>query len=171
MFVHDSGVTTQQKRGLGHVKWFSRSDWEDRPRSVPIRSPASTGEGYLYFLLAGGNQVAFVLVFHRPGSLLHWRRSLIRQEFGGRAGVGGSMERLTFGLAMSRWSDPDGAVRSLPCSRCFNQGGQRTETHTIGFMGLGCVICWVLGLRLMFNGPGPGLWPGSKFSAHMWYLS
>ncbi|KAL6183043.1 hypothetical protein ACLB2K_044454 [Fragaria x ananassa] len=26
MFVHDSGVATQQKRGLGHVKWFSRSD-------------------------------------------------------------------------------------------------------------------------------------------------
>ncbi|KAL6129767.1 hypothetical protein ACLB2K_073116 [Fragaria x ananassa] len=84
---------------------------------------------------------------------------MIRQEFEGRAGVGGSTERLTCGVAASHWSDPSTAVvRSLPCSRGFNPGGQRTGTHTIGFMGLGCVICWVLGLHLMFN--GPGFWLG-----------
>ncbi|KAL6198247.1 hypothetical protein ACLB2K_028039 [Fragaria x ananassa] len=117
----------------------------------------------MYLLLEGANQVGFVLVLHIFGSLLHWRRSSIQHEFGWRAGVGGSMERLTCGMAASCWSDPDGAarsttvVRSLPCSRGFNLGGQCTGTHTIGFMGLGCVICWVLGLCLIFNGPVSGL--------------
>lgn len=44
MSVHKSGMATRQKRGPGYVKWFSRSGWTDQRRSVPLESPASTGD-------------------------------------------------------------------------------------------------------------------------------
>ncbi|KAL6190608.1 hypothetical protein ACLB2K_037002 [Fragaria x ananassa] len=79
------------------------------------------------------------------------------QEFGECAGVGGSMG--------SRWSDPDGVAQStavgtvvvwsLPCSRVLEMGGQR-GSYTKGFMGMGFVICWVMGFRLMIKGHVPG---------------